>query len=569
VGPLFYYELVRLARQGRSTFLRCAYAAALLVALYFAYRARIPGHDLWASPFAAPAVPVAEFASLAQGFVLVILRVQAVAVFVLTPVYLAGAIAEERERGTLELLFTTHLSDREIVLGKLAARVTHLGGILLAGLPLLAATQLWGGVNLGLVVAAFAMTGLNLLSVGALSVLISVLTGRAWPATTESCAASAVFFLLSLMFPGATPAGLFTMMNDLGEELWTVNGFPFVLFGAALHAAIALACGAKAVSALRSVAPPHEGYRPPNEPRESARGEREPVDLPRRRIDPLPINDHPLLWRETSRGGWSEFAREFEYGFRKDWPLALGLLAFIFGTLGAISYLPGWEWRIDVVASVMRGAVVCAATAWCVGTAFRATGSVGRERETGTLDGLLTMPCGREAVLGAKWLGAVLRGRDLGYGLALLWVLGLVNGSLHPAALALLALSVAAQLAFWASLGLWLSVACRTTLRARVTMTLLLLAFAGSFLYLSDVAEPDRYRYDERPVDFLSVALNPLRTWSFLAFGWRTPPVTDYVDVQVFGVSLAEAALGTLMFALASGLLWLGACRRFRKEGAA
>src|SRR5438270_8263329 len=34
VGPLFYYELLRLARRGRSTVLRCAYALTILIILW-------------------------------------------------------------------------------------------------------------------------------------------------------------------------------------------------------------------------------------------------------------------------------------------------------------------------------------------------------------------------------------------------------------------------------------------------------------------------------------------------------------------------------------------------------
>ena len=42
-------------------------------------------------------------------------------VFLLTPVFLAGAIADERRQGTLALLLTTNLSPGSILLGKLLA----------------------------------------------------------------------------------------------------------------------------------------------------------------------------------------------------------------------------------------------------------------------------------------------------------------------------------------------------------------------------------------------------------------------------------------------------------------
>jgi ABC-type transport system involved in multi-copper enzyme maturation permease subunit len=153
-GPLYYYELVRLARKGRSTAVRCGYALAVFATLFFVYRDRFPHYSPILDPFAAEATQGRELARLANDFVMAVLVVQTVAILVLTPAYLAGSIAGEKERGTLDLLFMTHLTDREIVLGKLAAHVTHLGGVFLAGLPLLAVTQLWGGVDFSALLAA-------------------------------------------------------------------------------------------------------------------------------------------------------------------------------------------------------------------------------------------------------------------------------------------------------------------------------------------------------------------------------------------------------------------------------
>src|SRR5207253_8953302 len=105
-------------------------------------------------------------AYFAERIVLTLLVLQAGAVLALTPAYVAGAIAEEKERGTLELLCTTQLRSHEIVLGKLFARLVHLTGLLLTGLPILCLALFWGGVDPHLVLAAFAVTGLTLLSIG-------------------------------------------------------------------------------------------------------------------------------------------------------------------------------------------------------------------------------------------------------------------------------------------------------------------------------------------------------------------------------------------------------------------
>jgi len=50
------------------------------------------------------------------------------------------AIAEEKERKTLDFLLASDLRSREIVLGKLASRLAYLTLVLLTGLPLLMAS---------------------------------------------------------------------------------------------------------------------------------------------------------------------------------------------------------------------------------------------------------------------------------------------------------------------------------------------------------------------------------------------------------------------------------------------
>jgi ABC-type transport system involved in multi-copper enzyme maturation permease subunit len=580
VGPLFYYELVRLARRGRSTLLRCAYASALLVALYFAYRERFPSRDPLTAPFtSAPTVPGGQLAYLASGFVLAILRVQTVGLFVLVPAYVGGAIAEEKERRTLELLFATQLRDREIVLGKLAARLTQLGGVLLAGLPLLALTQLWGGVDMRLLVAAFGVTAVQLVSVGTLSVFCSVYARTTWGALALSYAVSAAVFGCSLAVPGATPTGLFTLMTAIGDRPWTAGEFGVVAGCVLGHAALTLAFGTLAVYSLRSaalsrVADAH-ALRPVSRAWEAEDYAADDPPVPSSpRLDPPEVRDRPLLWKEIYRSGASEHTREFEFGLRKDWPAILLMLVFIPALLWAIT-LTASNYRawLGIRDWWVRVALVCSAGTWCVGTAFRGAGSVSLERDQRTLDGLLTLPSDRAAVLGAKWLGSVARGRLAGYWLGLVGAIAFLSGTLHAAAVPLLAAAVAVQLCFWASLGLWLSVACRSTLQARVlTATLLLLILGGSLAYRPGDAPFYRYGFGTAygsaaraalPTAVSEVGVNPVRAWWFLAFGWTE--FDDRAPPWLFPVRLTVAAGGVVLFAICSGALWLDAWRRFRK----
>src|SRR5215472_11444662 len=110
LGPHFFYDLIRLARRGRSTFVRIAYGFFLLFGLCLVYAHQFNLDPLKVIFAPGPVLPANALARFAETFVNAILMMQILAVFLLTPAYVAGAIAEEREAGTLDLLFTTHLT---------------------------------------------------------------------------------------------------------------------------------------------------------------------------------------------------------------------------------------------------------------------------------------------------------------------------------------------------------------------------------------------------------------------------------------------------------------------------
>ena len=93
----------------------------------------------------------------------------------LTPAYTAGAIADEKQKKTIQFLLVTDLRNHEIVLGKLGSRMAHLGLLLLAGLPVLGVMQFLGGVDPHLVLAGFAGTAVTLASAAGVSLLASVI----------------------------------------------------------------------------------------------------------------------------------------------------------------------------------------------------------------------------------------------------------------------------------------------------------------------------------------------------------------------------------------------------------
>lgn len=139
VGPVFTRELVTAPRRTRLYVLRAVYAAAMLVLMSTAWLV-LAGTQV-----------VRNVGDLARfgGIVFQILAPLQLALAVFfSALSAASAVAQEKDRRTLDLLLMTRLSDSELVLGKLLAALLNVLVLLAAGLPLLVLTMLFGGVAL-------------------------------------------------------------------------------------------------------------------------------------------------------------------------------------------------------------------------------------------------------------------------------------------------------------------------------------------------------------------------------------------------------------------------------------
>ena len=142
-GPVLFYDLVRSARRLRFVLVRTIYA--LLVALIIAWIYFVVVYERGGR------MAPRQMSDFANAVCYTFLAIQFITVVVLTPAYAAGAIAEEKERKTLEFILATDLNNREIVLGKAVSRLLNLSMFLLAGLPIVAFLQFLGGVDFVLV----------------------------------------------------------------------------------------------------------------------------------------------------------------------------------------------------------------------------------------------------------------------------------------------------------------------------------------------------------------------------------------------------------------------------------
>lgn len=167
--------LVReLARSGRSRWVhysRWGYAAWLVLVLYLQH-AKYYADYLVRSP--AGTFPAAATTDFAHRLVDFLVFQQTMVVLLAGPTFAAGAVTDEKVRGTLELLFLAHLTPGSIILGKLLARVAQ--GFLwsLAAWPVIAFAGFPGGVTPVFFGALAWITLLMLMGTCAVSLLASV-----------------------------------------------------------------------------------------------------------------------------------------------------------------------------------------------------------------------------------------------------------------------------------------------------------------------------------------------------------------------------------------------------------
>jgi ABC-type transport system involved in multi-copper enzyme maturation permease subunit len=164
-GVVVERELLRSSRRWQTAGLRVAYAAVMLCFIAFLWKERVlnpldfdPSALSWAGR------------RVFQGYTLV----QTWMLVLLTPILVAQGIIEERNAGTLSLLAITHLSPRDLLLGKLASRLLVVEAVLLAGLPFLGLCLSLGGVGPTEVLNVFLQANAMMLGLAAVSCFVSL-----------------------------------------------------------------------------------------------------------------------------------------------------------------------------------------------------------------------------------------------------------------------------------------------------------------------------------------------------------------------------------------------------------
>lgn len=159
VGPVFTREVVTAPRRARLYIFRAAYVAALLILLSTAWQV------LTGTQVVRNVGDLARFG--ATAFQLLAPLQLAVALF-FSALSAGGAVAQEKDRRTFDLLLLTRLSNAQLVLGRLSASLLSVLGLILAALPLFAILALLGGVSPAQIGRSFAVAVASAIAAGSL-----------------------------------------------------------------------------------------------------------------------------------------------------------------------------------------------------------------------------------------------------------------------------------------------------------------------------------------------------------------------------------------------------------------
>lgn len=207
LGPVFAKEAVEIARRKRFYVNRCLFGLvlfAILLSFTDQYGGRLRRDD---------AKDRREMARAASELFIAVNVIQLGAVFVFVPVFTCAVLAGEREAHTLELLFTTNLTDRQLVLGKLGSRVVAMATLVLSGLPVLSFTVFLGGVSPESLWRSAAVVLLLTVFVGAHAVYFSAVTRSPLGALVRT------YWWLGLELV-AIPAGVALAVSNITLPAW-------------------------------------------------------------------------------------------------------------------------------------------------------------------------------------------------------------------------------------------------------------------------------------------------------------------------------------------------------------
>ena len=411
------------SRQNRHLWVRLGYLGALILLMLIGLMSAgsVMGGEVSLTSLAKSGTWV--FAIISYG--------QVVLVCLLSPLFMAGAIGEERAGQTYNILLTTPLSNLQIVLGSLFGRLFFILALLLSGLPLYAVLLIFGGVPVRSVLVSFSVAAFTALFVGSVAVTLSAMRAGGRKVVFSFVITVAAYLVGAYLLDRT----LLRQLGAPGTTTWLTGLHPLLVMEASINsanygppapetltnysglvrfylakpfAAFVTICGLLSfiqivfcAFVLRSVG---QGEWPIVRWAKSQLRMSQDTGGEKRR-PAREVWANPIAWREAAtRGrGVSGFLARMSF-------LVLGLLigaAMIFlYHIDMLPKLPG-STSAEVFLRVLFALLLLEVTIVTLVALYMSAGCVSREREDGTLDLLLTTPTTPRQYVWGKLRGLV------------------------------------------------------------------------------------------------------------------------------------------------------------------
>src|SRR5881227_4038477 len=152
-------------KRKRDLFIRCGYLGLLITLVIF---------SLVTSSNSVSGTSLANLAAESGHIFQYMSYLQLGLVALLAPVFTAGAITQEEDSQTYDILLSTPLTNGQIVLGSMLSRLFFIVALLVSGIPIFSITQIFGGVAIQAIVRSFGIAAATAFITGAVAMAIAV-----------------------------------------------------------------------------------------------------------------------------------------------------------------------------------------------------------------------------------------------------------------------------------------------------------------------------------------------------------------------------------------------------------
>ena len=359
----------------------------------------------------------------------------------LAPIFTAGAITQERDSETFNVLLTTPLSNAQIIFGTLLSRLFFVIVLLFSGMPIFCITMIYGGVTFSQITLSFAIAGATAVVTGSLAIMMSMIRVGTRRTMFSFVMAIGLYLLVVLalaFFRGTWVAEAAAQAGGTRQMSWLAPFHPYLSLEVGLSEVPAPSLADVAHygwPAKHLLAYPHVSYvvmtlllsllmvtfsmlfvrsgAKEGEPtilnKLTSRFRRRPADAGERRRKPHKVWANPLAWREATTKASAASSVVSRYGMLIGGAVvSLVILLYLIngwpviqpdGTSAAFVAADARRWLMWLVA-------VEAVLILLVVTNAAAT-SMTKERESNTMDILLTTPLTSNMIVWGKLRGLI------------------------------------------------------------------------------------------------------------------------------------------------------------------